>query len=343
MNETRATYPQIFQHMVIAEIGSVHDGSYGNALKLVDLAKEVGANAVKFQTHFAELEVTPNSPRPEHFSTEDRFEYFKRTGFSESQWTRLKGHADQLGIEFLSSGFSSEAIRFLDEIGVVAHKVPSGELSNVSLLEAVGASSKPTLLSTGMSNWKEISRAITVLRRSQISEIAVMQCTSLYPCPPEKVGLNVLNEISEKYGTTVGFSDHTSGLAAPIAAAALGASVIEKHLTFSKRMYGSDARHAMEPADFARMVEALNEVWRTLSSPVDKDNLTDLLSARKTFQPRIVASRDISRGTIIREEDLTLRKSPAGLDSSELHLLVGKSVTKDIGIYQAIEEKDVEN
>ena len=315
-----------FSNTIIAEIGSVHDGSFGNALKLIDLAKEVGADAVKFQTHLADFEVTAEARRPRHFSEEDRSDYFTRTGFSALQWSGLKKHADEIGIEFISSVFSIEAVDLLDDIGVSVHKVPSGELTNIPLLEKLVESGKPVILSTGMSGWSEIDYAFKTLGGNRQLEIAILQCTSMYPCPPERVGLNVILEIQDRYGSTAGFSDHTYGPAASIAAAALGARLIEKHLTFSTRMYGSDAPYAMEPDSFKSMSSSINEVWKMNENNLDKDDLSGLEITRATFQGVLVASHDLDSGHQITEKDVTVRKSEEGLSPMALKSLIGKKL-----------------
>ncbi len=239
------------RNMLIAEIGSVHDGSFGNALKLIEAAASCGADAVKFQTHIAEAETLKDAPMPPYFKGEPRFAYFRRTGFSLDQWRALRAKAGEHQVVFLSSPFSLEAVDLLEEVGVDSYKVPSGEVSNLPLLERIAATGKPALLSSGMSDWAELDAAVEALRAG--GPITVLQCSSAYPCPPEQVGLNVIAEMRQRYDLPVGFSDHTNGPAAAIAAAALGATVVEKHFTFSRLMYGSDAANGMEPDDFRKL------------------------------------------------------------------------------------------
>lgn len=331
----------VFAGKVIAEVGSVHDGSFGNALKLIDLAKTVGADAVKFQTHLADFEVTHDAKRPEHFRAETRLEYFRRTGFTLGEWSDLKAHADGIGLTFLSSVFCSEAVDLLDEIGVAAHKIPSGEVSHLSLLTRVAQSGKPILLSTGMSDWSEINTALETLRNGGAEDIWIFQCTSLYPCPPEHVGLNVVRELDEKSGGKVGFSDHTDGPAASIAAVASGAQVVEKHLTFSKAMYGSDAPYATEPGPFRQLVKALREVWEMRKNPVDKNNIEHFLPARETFQAVALTSRALPKGHIIGEEDIIFRKAGEGISGSNVFSLVGSRLYRDKGALEKFEPADL--
>src|ERR1700674_577753 len=232
------------RRLIIAEAGSVHDGSFGNADALIDMAAAAGANVVKFQTHIASAETLRDAPTPPFFRGEPRFEYFERTGFSFEQWLRLKQHCHDRNVLFLSSPFSEQAVDLLERVGADLYKVPSGEVTNVFLLERLAATRKPVILSSGMSNWTELERAVGILRGSP--RLVVLQCSSSYPCSPDRVGLNVLEDMRRRYGVETGLSDHTLGCAAAFAAAALGATVVEKHVTFSKLMYGSDARHSME-------------------------------------------------------------------------------------------------
>lgn len=317
----------MFERMIIAEIGSVHDGSIGNALKLIDLAQAVGAQAVKFQTHLADFEVTELSPRPRHFLEENRHSYFQRTGFSQDEWRRLKEHAEEAGLVFMSSVFSQAAVELLSGIGVNFHKVPSGELTNLPLIRRIAQENCPTILSTGMSNWAEIDLAVENFRavNSKI-EIAVLQCTSLYPCPPELVGLNLLPKIQERYGVTVGLSDHSFGPTAAVIAAYLGATIVEKHLTFSRHMYGSDAPYAMEPREFSDMVQGIHEAWALSDNAVEKNDLAAVKDARRVFLPVAVAARDISPGEAFSEFDFEFKKSGPGLSSIDLLDFRGKTI-----------------
>ena len=258
---------------IIAEIGSVHDGSFGNACQLVKVAAAAGADVAKFQTHIAEAETLRDAPAPAYFRGEPRWEYFKRTAFSEQQWMGIKLACENAKIEFLSSPFSEQAVDLLERVGVGSYKIPSGEVTNLPLLERIAATGKPVYLSSGMSNWAELDAAVAVLRKG--GPLSVMQCASAYPCEPERAGLNVICEMARRYGLPVGFSDHVEGFAAALAAAALGATVIEKHLTFSRQMYGSDAANGMEPSDFEKYCRGLRDVWSMTGHPVDKDDLSD--------------------------------------------------------------------
>ena len=323
---------------LIAEVGSVHDGSFGNACKLIEAAAACGVDGVKFQTHIAEAESLASAPSPAYFDGEPRIDYFRRTAFSEEQWRRLKAICAANKVAFLSSPFSLEAVDFLEAVGVERYKIPSGEVTNLPLLERVAATGKPVLLSSGMSDWAELDSAVEALRPG--GPITVMQCTSAYPCPPERVGLNVLAEMAERYGLPVGFSDHSDGLTAAIAAAALGASVIEKHFTFSRLMYGSDAANATEPADFARLAAALKALSSMLASPVDKNDLGPYAEMKRVFEKSVVTARALAAGTQLTEADLAFKKPGDGISAARFRELVGRTVKHDLAADHPISPAD---
>lgn len=324
---------------LIAEIGSVHDGSLGNALKLIEAAAACGADAVKFQTHIAEAETLPDAPMPAYFTGEPRLEYFRRTGFSTDQWHQLRAACTHAGVTFLSSPFSLEAIDLLEEIGVAVYKIPSGEVSNLPLLERVAATGKPVLLSSGMSNWAELDAAVAALKPG--GPITVLQCASAYPCPPERAGLNVLAEMRARYKLPVGFSDHTTGPAAALAAAALGAVVIEKHFAFSRLMYGSDAANAMEPDEFRRLAQGLREIWSMLEHPVDKNDLTPFKDMKRVFEKSVVTVRSLAAGHVLEREDIAFKKPGDGIPASRWRDVIGRRTRRAVPANQKLTPDDL--
>ncbi len=324
---------------LIAEIGSVHDGSFGNACKLIEAAAACGVDAVKFQTHFAEAESLPDAPQPPYFRGEARISYFRRTAFSLDQWCELKSVADANGVEFISSPFAMEAVDLLEQVGVAAYKIASGEVTNLPLLERIAATGKAALLSSGMSDWAELDAAVAVLREG--GPLTVMQCTSAYPCPPAQAGVNVIGEMRARYGLPVGFSDHCDGLTAALAAAALGASVIEKHFTFSRLMYGSDAGNATEPAEFARLAASLRELEIMLAHPVDKDDLTPFGDMKRIFEKSIVTARALSAGSVLTEADLCYKKPGDGISASRFRELIGRPIARDLPADHKISMSDL--
>jgi N-acetylneuraminate synthase len=313
---------------IIAEIGSVHDGSFGNACKLISLAAKCGANAVKFQTHFGEFESLKNANRPSFFKDEDRIDYFNRTMFDFSQYKKFLYITALNKIDFMSSPFSIEAVDFLDKLNVKAYKIPSGELTNHPLLERVARTRKKVFLSTGMATWKEIDQAVKILRKNK--DLIIMQCTSIYPCPPDKVGLNIISEFKDKYNLKVGFSDHTNDSVAAIGAVYLGATVIEKHITFSKYMYGSDAKNALEPKEFKIFCDDVKKASFISSNPIKKDTFFNFKNIKKVFEKSVVSKIDLLNGTKIKINHLSFKKPGDGVSASRYKELLGLILRKNI-------------
>lgn len=326
---------------IIAEFGMLHEGSFGNACKMAEVAKQCGADTVKFQTHIAEAETLPNAPMPSFFKGEPRFEYFSRTAFTLDQWKKLRVHCDEVGIEFMSSPFSIEAVDLLEKVGMACYKIPSGEVTNIPFLERVAKTKKPVLLSSGMSSWDELDAAVGVFQKSG-NPLTVLQCTSIYPTPPEKVGLNVMLEMKKRYAPcAVGLSDQSLTNYAGYAAAALGASVIEKHVTLSRHCYGSDAKHSIEPAEFADFVKGIREIETILANPVDKNDLKDFLEMKRVFEKSIVSLRKISAGTVITEALVGIKKPGTGIAPKRYKQLIGRRAKRDIEAGQILLESDL--
>jgi N,N'-diacetyllegionaminate synthase len=323
---------------IIAEIGSVHDGSFGNACKLIELASKLGANAVKFQTHFGEAESLKSAKSPSYFKDEDRISYFNRTGFTFEQYKKFISLAKKNNVDFLCSPFSLEAVDFLEKLKIKAYKIPSGEVTNLPLLEKIYKTKKKVFLSTGMSNWKEINEALKTLKNK--NNIVLMQCTSIYPCPNNKVGINVIQEMIRKYKIPVGFSDHTTGFVAAIGAIFNGANVVEKHLTFSKFMYGSDAFNALEPNDFKYFCFLLRQAFEIREYQVNKNDLSNLKNTKKIFEKSIVVSKNINKNSIIKLSDLAFKKPGDGISAALYKKILGKKINKNLKINDKFKYSD---
>jgi N,N'-diacetyllegionaminate synthase len=324
---------------IIAEIGSVHDGSLGNAIKAIELAALCGADVVKFQTHIAEAETLEDAPAPYYFQGESRFHYFKRTGFTVEQWKKIKEACVANNVSFLSSPFSLEAVDLLEEVGVDTYKIPSGEVSNIPMLEKIANLGKKVIVSSGMSNWAELDEAVAVFKGK--CELSIMQCSSAYPCPPSQVGLNIIPEMKERWGLPVGFSDHTLGCAASFAAATLGAVVIEKHLTFSKYMYGSDAKNSMEPIEFTNFINGLHEIWEILDHPVNKDDTAPYMEMKRIFEKSIVTAYPIEANTILEISHLAFKKPGDGIPAAQYKRILGKIVKNNLTVNHKITQEDL--
>jgi len=311
---------------VIAEAGMNHDGSLGNAIRLAETAAECGADAVKFQLHDALAESTKDAPSPPYFQHETRWEYFNRTAFTDEQWATLKDACDRAGIEFLCSVFSVEAVDRLERLGVGRYKIGSGEVTNLELVRRVAATGKPVLLTSGMSSWQELDAAVAAAG----NEVTVLQCTSVYPTPPERVGLNVLAQLRERYGKPVGFSDHTVGNYAAFAAVALGAVVVEKHFTLSRQAYGPDAALGMEPDELEDLVEGIRELETMLANPVDKNDLAPFAEMKRVFEKSVVTVADIPAGATIERDWLAAKKPGTGIPAAKLDDVVGRTAARDL-------------
>ncbi len=319
---------------IIAEAGSVHDGSFGNAKKLIDLAVECEADYIKFQTHIAETETIENAPRPSYFKDEDRFQYFKRTSFNFNQWSKLIKYCKTKKIEFMSSPFSIEALNLLIKLKVKNIKIASGEVNNLPLIDEISKYNNLNIfLSSGMSNWNDLDSAINVLKKNKI---VILQCSSVYPCPPHKIGLNVISEMINKYKYEIGFSDHSEGFAAPFAAAAIGASYIEKHITFSKHMYGSDAKNGMEPNEFKILTKGLKDISKMLKSKVNKNNINPYKRMKLTFEKSIYASKLLKKNHKLTINDLSFKKPGNGIPAARYKELLGKRIKKNLKKNQKI-------
>jgi N-acetylneuraminate synthase len=329
---------------IIAEVAQAHDGSLGMAHAFVDAAAAAGADAIKFQTHIASAEGTAAEPWRTKFSPQDktRFAYWRRMEFTPRQWQGLKAHAEKLGIHFLSSPFSLQAVELLQQVGVAAWKVASGEISNPELLDAMAATGQPVMLSTGMSPPQEIDAAVGRLRRHRVP-LMVMQCTSLYPCPPELVGLDQIPAFRERYGCAVGLSDHSATIYPGLAAATLGIEALEIHLTLSREMFGPDVVASITSGELRQLVEGVHFVERMRAARTDKSRLPEAVTAlRDIFMKSVVAAREVPKGAILSREDLTTKKPGSGIPAAELKTLVGLRARCAIGRDAIISRDDLE-
>jgi N,N'-diacetyllegionaminate synthase len=323
---------------VVAEAGMNHDGDLERAVALAEAAAQAGADGVKFQLHDAAAETTRDAPPPPYFQDEPRWDYFERTAFTDEQWADLKQACEERGIEFLCSAFSLEALERLERLGVSRHKIGSGEVTNLALVRAAGETGKQVLLSSGMSSWAELDAAVEAVGPN----VVVLQCTSAYPTPPHRVGLNVLEELRERYSKPVGFSDHTRGSAASLAAVTLGAEVIEKHFSLSRGDYGPDAAMGLEPAELRGFVREIRELETMLASPVDKDDVEPFAEMKLVFEKSVVAAEPIPAGTTLEARMLAAKKPGTGIPTARLPELVGRRARKDIAADALVTEADLE-
>jgi len=330
--------------LIIGEVAQAHDGSLGMAHAFVNAIANAGADAVKFQTHIAAAESTPDEPWRVKFSPQDatRYDYWKRMEFTEEQWHGLKRHADERGLNFLSSPFSIEAVELLTRVGVAAWKVASGEVNNTPMFERMAATGLPILLSTGMSPLSEIDAAVERVKAHGLP-LVVLQCTTAYPCPLEKVGLNLIPFFRERYRCAVGLSDHSGTIYPGLAAATLGIEVLEVHVTLSREMFGPDVPASITTSELRQLVEGVRFIEKMKAHPVDKDAMAqEMAPLRDLFTKSVVARMELPAGTVLREEHLTVKKPGTGIPANRLHEVVGKRLQRPVKANELLQEQDLE-
>lgn len=329
--------------MIIAEIGQAHDGSLGAAHAYIDAAANAGADAVKFQTHIADAEGTRDEQWRVRFSPQDetRGDYWRRMEFTEAQWAGLKEHAVRKNLEFLSSPFSLPAAEMLMRIGVSAWKIASGEINNILLFDYIARTRLPVLLSTGMSPVCEIDAAVERVKSSG-AELTVLQCTSAYPCPAEKMGLNLIPYFRERYGCKVGLSDHSGTIYPGLVAAALGIAALEVHIVFSRECFGPDVPASLTTAELRQLTEGVRFIEKLGAHPIRKDEIAgEVAPMRKFFTKSVVAQVNLPAGAVLTRGDLTLKKPGTGIAADRLPELIGRKLRRPIAANQLIQESDL--
>lgn len=330
--------------LIIGEVAQTHDGSLGQAHAFIDAIANAGADAVKFQTHIAAAESTPDEPWRVKFSPQDetRYEYWQRMEFSKEQWANLKKHADERGLLFLSSPFSMQAVELLDEIGMSVWKIASGEVNNFQLLSRIIETGKPVILSSGMSDWNELDEAVAHVSKAD-NPLAVLQCTSQYPCPPEKVGLNMLEVLQKRYDCATGLSDHSGKIFAGLAAATLGAEVLEIHVTLSREMFGPDVPSSITSKELRQLVEGVRSIEKMTANPVEKEEVAaELAPLRQIFTKSFYASSFLPAGTILDAEHLLLKKPGKGIPAAQLPNLIGRKLRRSLQSDELLLLEDIE-
>lgn len=304
---------------VIAEAGVNHNGSLELALEMVDAAADCGADAVKFQTFRADALASAAAPKAGYQrettdAEESQLEMLRKLELDAADHRALRARAIARGIEFLSAPFDLPSVELLRDLGLARVKVPSGQLTNVPYLRAVASLGLPVILSTGMATLDEVAASLAVLEDAGVplGDIVVLHCTTEYPTPLEDVNLCAMVTMREQLGVRVGYSDHTDGIAVPVAAVALGAEVIEKHFTLDRRMPGPDHRASLEPADFAEMVHSIREVEVALGDGVKRPSARELENAAAA-RTSIVAARRIEAGETFSAENLGLKRPGTGV------------------------------
>lgn len=318
--------------ITIAEIGQAHEGSLGIAHSYIDALSKTGVDVVKFQTHIAHAESSINESFRVNFSYEDktRYNYWERMEFTPEQWEGLKQHCEDVGLEFVSSPFSMEAVDLLNNIGVKRFKIGSGEVQNFLMLEHIAKTGKEIWLSSGMSSDYEIKETLDLLAPYN-NRISLFQCSTEYPTQPASWGLNVISNWKSKFNIPIGFSDHSGDIYACLSAAVIGAELVEFHVVFDKQMFGPDSKASLDLKQTSQLVEGLMQVQVALDNPVDKNNVENYQSNKILFGKSLAARIEIPQGTEIGVDYLESKKpGNFGIPAREFRTIIGKIAIKDI-------------
>lgn len=318
--------------MIIAEVAQTHDGDIRLAHRFIDVAAKTGVDAIKFQTHIAAAESTPEEPWRVKFSKCDktRYDYWKRMEFKPAQWKGLKAHAERKGLIFLSSPFSVEAAQMLHKIGMRVWKIASGELNNSLLLDWILKTKKPMILSTGMSSLGEIDRTIKRLQRAGIN-FAALQCSSQYPTTSKEVGLNILPLLRKRYRCLTGISDHSGTIYPGLASVMEGAGVVEVHMTLNRQMPGPDVPVSLTPIELETLVKGVRFFESMRANPVNKDQWAKKMEGMKRiFGKSLIAKKDIPCGKVLTKGDLTAKKPGKGIPVDQIDKVIGKKLLKPV-------------
>jgi len=321
--------------LIIAEAGVNHNGSISNAKELVNAAKKCGADIIKFQSFISEDLVIPSANKATYqikntLKDESQFKMLKSLELSFEEQVELKEYCDSKDIEFLSTGFDHKSLNFLNKLGLKRFKIPSGEITNLPYLRLVGSFETPIILSTGMSDINEIKEALIEIYNSgrKCNDLTIMHCTTEYPAPFEDINLNALQTIKNEFKFDVGYSDHSKGIEVSLAAVALGATIIEKHITLDRNMDGPDHEASLEPNEFKNLVDGVKNISVALGSAekkVSQSEIKNLYVARKS----LVAKKRIKKGDLFSNENLCAKRPGNGISPMRWEEIVGMRSKKN--------------
>jgi N-acetylneuraminate synthase/N,N'-diacetyllegionaminate synthase len=326
---------------IIAEAGVNHNGDVNTAKQLCLAAKKAGADAVKFQTWITEKIITGDVAQADYQqentgSDQSQFDMLKALELSYDEFREVKAYCDKIGIMFASTADEQDSLDFLVDLGIPFIKVGSGDIGNISYLRYIGSRGLPIILSTGMSTLADIEISLNALREGGAKEIALLHCTTNYPCPYDSVNLKAMDTLKNAFGLEVGYSDHTTGIEVPVAAVARGAVIIEKHFTLDRNMEGPDHKASMEPEEFRRMTEAVRNIEKALGTGIKQPTIAEKEIAKVVLK-KIVAKRTIPKGKIIEEEDICVKRSGTGLPAAAWDILIGTCARRDFRADEGIE------
>lgn len=326
---------------IIAEAGVNHNGDINIAKKMVDTAKSCGADAVKFQTAKSENVISRFAPKAEYQKettnpNESQLDMVKKLELSYDEFEELQNYCRKIGITFISTPFDIDSVHFLDKLDIPLFKIPSGEITNLPYLTEIGKTKKPVILSTGMSNLSEIRAAVDVLKKFGTKDITLLHCNTAYPTPYEDVNLSAMKTIRDTFNLPVGYSDHTKGIEVPIASAAMGAAVIEKHFTLDRNMEGPDHKASLEPDELKEMIISIRHIEKALGSSEKKPAKSEIVN-RDIARKSIVAKCDIKAGTVFTEENITVKRPGNGISPMKWFEVLGKKAPRDFVYDELIE------
>ncbi len=320
---------------IIGEAGVNHNGDFELARKMIDVAAKAGVDAIKFQTFKTEELILKNSPKAEYQKEKNNpdesfFDLLKRLEFSYEEFKSLKLYCEKLGIMFLSTPFDVESVNLLEKLNIDAYKIGSGDFDNIPLLKYIISKNKPILLSTGMSNMDEIKEIISFFETERYTNLALFQCTSLYPTPYDKVNLNVIKSFQKEFPNYItGFSDHSQGIFTGAIAVGLGAKIIEKHFTLDKKLIGPDHKASLNPTELSEFVTTIRNTELALGS--SKKVIIDAeIEIKKVARKSIVSISEISSGEVLSEKNIGVKRPGTGISAKFYYNLLGKRVKKKI-------------
>lgn len=327
----------------IAEIGQAHEGSLGLLHSYIDALKDTGVSAIKFQTHIAHAESSHLEPFRINFSYEDktRFDYWKRMEFTSEQWYEIKSHCEDLGMDFISSPFSVTAVELLETIGVKKYKIGSGEITNLLMLNRIAKTGKEVILSSGMSNLSELDQAVNLIKDYSIN-YSILQCTTAYPTIPENWGLNVIQELKDRYRVPVGFSDHSGDIYACLAATSFGADILEFHVVFDKRMFGPDTKSSLTIDQISTLCKGVSQISKALKNPITKNDNEKFNSLKVIFEKTLAINCDLGKGQTLELKHLEAKKpSNVGIPASNFSKVIGKIIKRDLKAWNFLTIDDI--
>ena len=326
---------------VIAEAGVNHNGSLDNALKLVDIAKEAGADCVKFQTYIVENLINEEAEMADYQkantkSEKTQYELLKSLCLNFDDFLILRDYCVKKGIMFLSTPFDLGSIDFLNDLGVKIWKIPSGEITNFPYLSKIGSTRKEVILSTGMCTLNEVGNAIEVLKEYGTKQITLLHCTTEYPAPVDEINLLAMKKMEKEFKVPIGYSDHSEGFEISLAAVAMGAVVIEKHFTIDKDMPGPDHKASLSPIELKEMVTAIRKIEAAMGSGEKNPTKSEMVNMN-LVRKSIVASKDIKQGEILTETNVTVKRPGSGLSPMEWKKVMGSKAKMNFKKNQMIE------